>query len=144
VLPKLEDPNTEALDWWRAHKADLPLMSQVARSVLCIPASSASSERAFSMAGQIVNEKRTNLDPKRVEMLAYIKENFDRVKLDPSKLLEENSEESDSKKSAAKNPNTTGCKTSKQAPLLGSKPSTSASSRDVFAGFTKPSDSDSD
>lgn len=42
----------------------------MAREILCIPASSSSSERAFSVGGLICTKNRNNLSPKKVEELA--------------------------------------------------------------------------
>ncbi|CAF4973187.1 unnamed protein product [Rotaria sp. Silwood1] len=55
--------------FWYSHKDDLSLLAKIAKSVLVIPASSAESERHFSMAGQIVTELRSSLDPEYVEAL---------------------------------------------------------------------------
>ena len=41
-------------DWWKDQRNELPLLSRVARHVLLVPASSASSERVFSTAGSNV------------------------------------------------------------------------------------------
>ena len=50
-------------------------MARVVREILCIPASSSSSERVFSVGSLICNQRRTNLSPKRVEQLAVLKLN---------------------------------------------------------------------
>ncbi len=71
--------NFNILEWWKVNAATFPLLSQFARNILCIPASSSSSERVFSQSGNIVSNKRTKLDPKNVEKLVYIKENFHKV-----------------------------------------------------------------
>ena len=51
------------LHWWKATEAHLPKLARVARRILAIPASSASSERAFSAAGVTISQRRTALDP---------------------------------------------------------------------------------
>ncbi len=50
-------------------------MARVVREILCIPASSSSSERVFSVGSLICNQRRSNLSPKRVEQLAILKLN---------------------------------------------------------------------
>jgi len=47
-------------------------LANLARRVLAIPATSASSERTFSRAGLILTEKRTNLNPQKVNDLLVI------------------------------------------------------------------------
>lgn len=45
----------------------------------CVPASSASSERTFSVTGQVYNKKRPRLSPSRMEQLTIINLNYDIV-----------------------------------------------------------------
>ena len=69
------------LDFWRTNKHKFPLLAESARKWLCVPASSASSERAFSAGGAIVSYKRTKLQPEQVEKLLYIQQNYVKVKI---------------------------------------------------------------
>jgi len=63
------------LHWWKATEAHLPKLAKVARRILAIPASSASSERAFSVAGVTVSQCRTALDPETVNNILFIYSN---------------------------------------------------------------------
>jgi hypothetical protein len=45
----------EPLDLWISHSDRFPFRSQYARSILCIPATTANVEREFSSAGFILN-----------------------------------------------------------------------------------------
>ena len=47
------------LSFWGHQQQTLPILSKIAKSVLVIQASSAESERHFSMAGQTVTEERS-------------------------------------------------------------------------------------
>ena len=72
---------SDVLGWWRLHEEHLPILAQIARRILAIPASSAKSERVFSTGGLIVSTKRGSLGPKKVEELIVIKQNMSKVKL---------------------------------------------------------------
>jgi hypothetical protein len=71
VSDKFENP----LVFWQQLSSKLPKLSAIARQVYIIQASSAESERRFSLAGNIVTEKRGSLDPQTVEMLTLLKTN---------------------------------------------------------------------
>jgi len=61
------------LDFWKQHAAEFPLMSEVARRVLSISASSAQSERDFSSVGRTITDARSRLSPKTVESLELVR-----------------------------------------------------------------------
>ena len=71
-------PN-DPLQWWRKHCQQLPLLSEVARKVLCIPATSASSERLFSTAGLTVTDKRSSLTGSNVGRLVFLKGSWEKA-----------------------------------------------------------------
>jgi hypothetical protein len=52
--PEHQDP----LDWWILHQSSYPVLKHLAFTLLAAPASSASDERLFSIAGNFVNEQR--------------------------------------------------------------------------------------
>ncbi|KAL3972557.1 cathepsin X [Sarotherodon galilaeus] len=62
-------PETNPLDWWKPHEAHFPLLAKLAKKYLCIPATSAPSERAFSTSGNTVTCQRSALKPERVHQL---------------------------------------------------------------------------
>ncbi|KFY45043.1 hypothetical protein V494_01172 [Pseudogymnoascus sp. VKM F-4513 (FW-928)] len=57
------DRNTNILKYWQAKQYQYPVISRIARDYLAIPASSAASERIFSVGGDIVTKKRNRLLP---------------------------------------------------------------------------------
>ncbi len=67
-IPKQEDP----LGWWKENEGRFPNMSKLARSFLCIPASSTPAERIFSAAGNICSQKRASLSREHVDMLTFL------------------------------------------------------------------------
>ncbi|XP_056097499.1 E3 SUMO-protein ligase ZBED1 [Rhinichthys klamathensis goyatoka] len=73
-------PNAESevnpLEWWKVHEANFPRVSQLAKKYLCIPATSAPSERAFSTGGNIVTCQRATLKPDKVNQLVFLSKNL--------------------------------------------------------------------
>jgi hypothetical protein len=67
----------DPLQWWRDNAALYPTMVRLARRILCIPATSAPSERLFSTAGLTVTDKRANLDSERVSELVFLHDSLD-------------------------------------------------------------------
>ena len=73
---KIEDPkNLEVLDWWKAQQRNFPHLFKVFQRYMHIPATSVPSERMFSLAGNIITEKRTCLLPWNVNMLTFLHHN---------------------------------------------------------------------
>jgi len=63
-------------DWWIQNEDTYPIIAQIARIYLAIPASQATCERSFSTARRICTEFRTSLSPSNVEKLTILKQNF--------------------------------------------------------------------
>ena len=63
------------LDWWKVHAPLHPNLARLAKKFLAIPASSVSSERIFSLAGNIVTKKRCRLSAEMVDMLVFLNKN---------------------------------------------------------------------
>lgn len=66
----------DMMDFWRDNRSVLPKMFWLARRILCIPASSAASERVFSAAGRLLEKRRTNLAPDSVNSLLFLNSNM--------------------------------------------------------------------
>lgn len=62
--------------WWASQQSRFPILSQLAKKYLAIPATSASSERLFSDAGNVMTVRRTNLLPSTFEHLVFCKRNW--------------------------------------------------------------------
>lgn len=62
----------KAIDWWKMNEKCYPRLSKVALQLLSIPASSAAAERVFSLAGNVITEKRNKLGPKSVDSLLFL------------------------------------------------------------------------
>ena len=57
--------------YWRG-KGSLPKLGKVEKRVLCVPATSTSSERSFSIAGRTVEERKTQLSSAFVDGLIFL------------------------------------------------------------------------
>ena len=62
----------DPLKWWKLNETMLPLLSKVARRILNIPATSASSERTFSTAGLVISQKRQRLSPETASAIVHL------------------------------------------------------------------------
>lgn len=67
----------DPLLFWKEKYAAMPLLTKLARKVLCIPATSTPSERVFSVAGLTITNKRSNLAPQNVNKIIFIHDNYD-------------------------------------------------------------------
>jgi len=74
--PVIPNCHGQPLAFWKANKDRFPALAQAARVFLAAPCTSVDSERLFSTAGCILDEKRNRLTPKNAEMLIFIKTNL--------------------------------------------------------------------
>lgn len=64
----------DILQWWQDKRTTYPVLSILARDVLSVPVSTVSSESAFSLAGRIIDDRRTSLTPDMVKALMSVKD----------------------------------------------------------------------
>ena len=74
--PDAEEEDQCPLKWWRERRGRFPVLYEMARVYLAIPASSAPSERVFSTAGLVLTDKRKHLMESRVARLMFMKRNM--------------------------------------------------------------------
>lgn len=72
-----KDHNLTVLEWWKENEQFYPRLYPIAKKYLAVPASSVSSERVFSLCGQIVNKKRCRLSPQNVDLLVFLNKNLE-------------------------------------------------------------------
>ena len=65
--------SVSSIDWWKSYRGSFPILCRLARSLLSIPASSASCERVFSQAGLTLSKLRTRLGVDTMANLMMIK-----------------------------------------------------------------------
>src|SRR5450432_740654 len=61
------------LDWWRRHQSEYPIMSQVARDYLHIPAGEVAGERLFSTGRDLIGLRRYSLSPETMRTLILLR-----------------------------------------------------------------------
>jgi len=67
--------NMDPFEWWKSHEKKFPLVAQLAKKYLCIPATSFASERVFSTAGNIVTPQRNCLATENVATNVFLYQN---------------------------------------------------------------------
>ena len=65
-----------AYAWWKENRSRFKPLSCLASKYLSAPPTSVPSERLFSIAGHIYDEKHNRLSPERAETLMFIKNTF--------------------------------------------------------------------
>jgi hypothetical protein len=66
------------LAWWELHSSKFPILSELSRVYLAIPATSTPSERLFSEAGNLMTTKRTRILPELFKRMIFLKKNINR------------------------------------------------------------------
>ena len=66
---------TDILKWWAQNEGKFPQLSVMARQYLGCPATSASAERLFSIAGRAYDDLRQGMDDSMLELLMWARIN---------------------------------------------------------------------
>ena len=74
--PLLDFKHGNALQWWQSNCENFPILAKIARKYLSAPSTSEFSECLFSGAGELYDNKRSQLMPQLAESLLLIKYNF--------------------------------------------------------------------
>lgn len=64
-------------EWWFVNRKFYPTLYKLSLKYLCVPAASATAETKFSLAGFLVNERRSSLNPSVVDDILILKSAFD-------------------------------------------------------------------
>ena len=72
-------PKMDSLKYWAETSIKYPLVAEIARHALCVPASSSSLERSFSKAGHIMRARRARLTDDHMAHLSFLSWNQDLV-----------------------------------------------------------------
>ena len=66
------DSAADLLSFWQAKEEVWPKLTQCAKWMLSVPATSTSSERVFSAAGRTLDDRRSQLKPETVDGLLFL------------------------------------------------------------------------
>jgi hypothetical protein len=72
LMRNQDDSFTNPLAWWRDNQSQFPNLARLAKRILCIPATSAPSERVFSAAGLTIAKDRARLLPTTADDLIFL------------------------------------------------------------------------
>ena len=64
----------DILKWWKSHESTFPMLSKMARDLQTPQVSTVASESTFSIAANILGERRTRLSDKMLEVLTCLKD----------------------------------------------------------------------
>ena len=67
-----ETNTNDILEFWKTMTDSLSALSKVVLQILTVPAPSASVERSFSAAGQVIFERRSNISPDVVNDILFL------------------------------------------------------------------------
>lgn len=70
-------PIEDVLEYWKMHENVFPNFASIANVLLSKPAASAKSETAFSVAGSLVRQKRSKIEPTRAEKVLFLHDNYE-------------------------------------------------------------------
>ena len=79
LAPLLDFKKSNPFKWWQDNCHHYPILAKITQRYLPSPATSVRSERLFSGAGEVYDDKRSRLMPELAESLLLIKCNFELV-----------------------------------------------------------------
>ena len=74
--PLIEFHRSNCYDCWRDNKARFQQLAKLAQHYLAASPTSVPSERLFSGANDLYDEKRNGLNPEKAEILLFVKNHF--------------------------------------------------------------------
>ena len=71
--------STNIFEWWKVNEPRYPNIARLAKSMLCIPATSTAAERVFSSAGITVSKRRSCLKPENLDKILFLNKNLPKL-----------------------------------------------------------------
>lgn len=72
--PKVKN-DVNILDWWKKRAGVYPILSEISKFYLCIPATSVSTERVFSTGGNVITKLRMSMTDEHANQLILLSKN---------------------------------------------------------------------
>lgn len=72
---EIDAKNNSVLKFWQEREKEFPIMASIAKKVLFLMTSNASSESSFSSSGCLINQKRASINPLKAEKVLLIYNN---------------------------------------------------------------------
>jgi hypothetical protein len=69
----MESIDDNPLPFWYEHRFAYPTLSELARSIYSIPATTANLERQFSASGMMIGSKCTRLNPEQINNPMFLR-----------------------------------------------------------------------
>lgn len=73
------DDHLDLIKWWIERSDLFPKLAKLALFVHCLPAGATPSERCFSTAGNVLTDKRTNLNVEQIENIIILHSRFEEI-----------------------------------------------------------------
>jgi hypothetical protein len=74
-----DDLEKDPIKFWAENVNVFPRLPSLAKLIHSIPATNLSSERNFNYAGLTLTDRRSSLDPQKVNKMLFIRSNFDLI-----------------------------------------------------------------
>ncbi len=84
-------PSDDVLNFWECNKEKYPRLYAITQRLFSISATNLSSERNFSYTGMTLTDKRSTINPDKVNKLLFIRSNFDLISDNLEYILTDNS-----------------------------------------------------
>ena len=66
----------DPLIWWKLNGATMPELQAMSKQYLSCPATSTPSERLFSKAGELINQRRANISDRNINSILFLNKNL--------------------------------------------------------------------
>lgn len=78
TVPESDD-EIDVLQWWSENQKNYPKLFQLSLKFVCVLGTSSLSESTFSMAKNLITQKRSSLMPETINNLMFLKSHFDDI-----------------------------------------------------------------